>query len=113
MWLAREGIPLAAQIMMFFGGPDAPALPCACGCALLLFPAWPAARVADVTAKPERKSLRFMEPHFDGKSKPGRITLDADMSHWVLALPAKEEWRPFKRHSHHEPGKCAGLRTGN
>src|SRR6266853_4344512 len=36
---------------------------CDCG-ASGLFVAWPEASVAEVTASPERKSLRFMGPHF-------------------------------------------------
>src|SRR5262245_35238631 len=69
-------MPLAAQIMMFFGPPAADAaLLCACG-ALLPCAAWPTARVADVTASPERKSLRFMGPRLMENFGRRRITLE-------------------------------------
>src|SRR6476620_4868083 len=39
-----------------------------CDCAASpLLGAWPAANAAEVTASPERKSLRFMGPHFHGE----------------------------------------------
>jgi hypothetical protein len=38
----------------------------------VLLAVWPAANVAEVTANPERKSLRFMGPHFrDGGNAEG------------------------------------------
>src|SRR5579864_734551 len=56
--------------MMFFAGTVRGtcrlSLFCDCG-AFVLLAACPAATAADVTASPERKSLRFMGPHFRGK----------------------------------------------
>jgi hypothetical protein len=68
-------IPFAAEIMMFLAGDVRGTwrLPLFwdCGASVLLV-AWPDTAAAEVTAIPERKSLRFMWPHFrDGGNAEG------------------------------------------
>src|SRR5262249_517113 len=79
-WLARgvpsgfNGMPLAAQIITFL--PPARGGAFGCGCAVATLVVCAIASDAEVTANPERKSLRFMEPHLIGDLKDAEnITL--------------------------------------
>src|SRR5262249_3276473 len=58
-----------AEIMMFFAGERRGTFRFCCEsfvCGASPLAAWPAASVAEATASPERKSLRFMGPRFWG-----------------------------------------------
>src|SRR5215472_7055730 len=67
-------MPLAAQIITFL--PPARGVAFGCGCAMATLVVCAIASDAEVTANPERKSLRFMEPHLSGDLKDAEnITL--------------------------------------